>query len=107
MTIGQGWTTVADMRCFACAAVRELASGERVGFREACEACGADLHACRNCAHHEPSAYNECRESSAEWVSDRETGNRCDYFVPGSGVGRAGDERDRAKDALDGLFKRR
>jgi hypothetical protein len=60
------------VQCFVCDASVELASGERVGFRDTCDACGADLHVCRNCAHHDPSAYNECRETSAERVSDRE-----------------------------------
>ena len=95
------------MHCFACGAAVELGSGERVGFRDSCSACDADLHACRNCAHHDPAAYNECRESSAERVSDRERANRCDYFAPGSGrAGNANGERDRTRSSLDALFKK-
>jgi hypothetical protein len=94
------------MRCFGCGAEVALASGERVGFRDTCAGCGRDLHACRNCAHHDPSAYNECREPNAERVGDRERANRCDYFVPGAQAGgRAGDERSRARGGLDALFK--
>lgn len=96
------------MRCFACSSPIELASGERVGFRDACPKCGTDLHACRNCAHHDPSAYNECREPNAERVADRERGNRCDYFAPGEpaegGVHSA--DREQARAALDALFKK-
>ena len=78
-----------------------------MGFRDACDACGADLHVCRNCAHHDPAAYNECRESSAERVSARERANRCDYFAPGDRAGRAGTDEDaKARDALDALFKK-
>ncbi len=95
------------MRCFACDAAVSLASGERVGFRDGCEACGADLHACRNCAHHDPAAYNECREPNAERVLDPERGNRCDYFTPGAAAGGSGaDEQARARNALDALFKK-
>jgi len=95
------------MRCFACGAAVELASGERVGFRSTCDGCGADLHVCRNCAHHDPSAYNECRETSAERVSDRERANRCDYFAPGERAGGpAGEGHGKARDALDALFKK-
>lgn len=85
----------------------ELASGERVAFRDPCATCGADLHVCRNCAHHDPSAYNECRESSAERVSHRERANRCDYFVPAEGRATAGGgPTEQARAALDSLFKK-
>lgn len=95
------------MRCFACGTEIPLASGERVGFRDACS-CGADLHVCRNCTHHDPSAYNECREPNAERVGDRERANRCDYFQPGAGGGGAkGDPREKARADLDALFKKR
>ena len=81
----------------------ELRSGERIGFRDACPGCGRDLHVCRNCAHHDPAAYNECRESSAERVGDRERANRCDYFAPGAAQPSAAQER--ARSSLDALFK--
>ena len=92
------------MRCFGCGAETPLASGERIGFRDTCAGCGRDLHACRNCAHHEPSAYNECREPNAERVGDRERANRCDYFAPGAG-GAAGDAKASARAGLDAVFK--
>ncbi len=94
------------MRCFACNAGVELAAGERVGFRDECPSCGADLHVCRNCAHHDPSAYNECRESSAERVSDRGRANRCDYFRPGDREGEPElGPRDPARSDLEALFR--
>jgi hypothetical protein len=94
------------MRCFACSRDVVLAAGERVGFRDTCEACGADLHVCRNCRHHDPAAYNECREPNAERVGDRERGNRCDYFSPGERSA-AGSPGDRSKAQLDALFRKR
>lgn len=93
------------MRCFACHAEIPLAAGERVGFRDECPGCGADVHACRNCAHHDPAAYNECREPSAERVSSRDRANRCDYFAPGAGVGGAA-AAGGARSDLDRLFKK-
>jgi len=96
------------MRCFGCGTAVELRSGERVGFRDTCPRCGRDLHVCRNCAHHDPAAYNECRESSAERVDDRERANRCDYFAPGGAGGPGpGDEQAKARRGLDALFKPR
>ena len=73
-----------------------------------CAGCGNDLHVCRNCAHHDPSAYNECRESSAERGGDRERANRCEYFRPGGTGGdeSASSERADALSALDALFEK-
>ena len=95
------------MHCFGCGAAVELAAAQRVGFRDSCEACGVDLHICRNCTHHDRSAYNECREPNAERVSDRERANRCEYFTPGTGAGgELSGEQSRARSTLDDLFKK-
>jgi hypothetical protein len=56
--------------------------------------------------HHDPSAYNECRESNAERVSDRERANRCDYFSPTDAEGGDGSAREGSLSALDSLFKK-
>ncbi|MFK7897358.1 MAG: hypothetical protein AB8G23_16080 [Myxococcota bacterium] len=83
-----------------------MASGEKPGFRAECESCQADLHVCMNCAHWDASAYNECRESSAERVADRDRANRCDYFRPGEGEGRAASSASDALSALEDLFSK-
>jgi hypothetical protein len=96
------------MRCFACDAEQDLGQSGKVGFRDACPHCRADLHACRNCAHHDPGANNQCREPQAEWVSDRERANRCDWFAPGAGGGGAvAKTQEKARSSLDSLFKKR
>ena len=94
------------MRCFKCSRPVELAAGERVGFRDSCDGCGADLHVCRNCRHHDPAAYNECREPNAERVGERERANRCDYFSPGDRAA-AASAGERGKNQLDALFRKR
>jgi hypothetical protein len=95
------------MRCFACDASSDLAAGERVGFRASCDRCGADLHVCLSCQHHDPNAHNECREPNTEWVSDRERANHCEYFAPSArGGGKAAEAAAKAKSQLDGLFKK-
>ncbi len=94
------------MHCGACGTAIEFGSGERVGFRDACPSCHGDLHACRNCAHHDPGAYNECREPSAERVADRERANRCEWFAPRTGAPvPSRDPQASAHAALDSLFK--
>lgn len=92
------------MHCFSCGRERTLRSDERIGFRDTC-GCGADCHVCRNCAHHDPAAYNECREPGAERVTDRDRANRCEWFTPREGAATSGTAAPRA--ALDALFKKR
>lgn len=94
------------MRCHDCRAEILIASGASIGFREECDQCGADLHVCLNCGHHDPSAYNECREPSAERVADRDRANRCDYFRPGAGPGSGSGASEKALSALEDLFKK-
>ena len=72
------------VQCFSCGTVNELA--DRVGRRDECEKCMADLHACKNCRFYDPGAYNECKESSADVVREKEESNFCDYFEPGDGT---------------------
>lgn len=94
------------MRCHACQHAVDVGPSDRIGFRDECETCRADLHVCLNCQHHDPSAYNECREPQAERVSDRDRANRCDYFRPatdGSAPGTAGGD---SRAALEALFKK-
>lgn len=95
------------MRCRGCAREVGPASGERIGFSEACPACATDLHSCLHCAHHDPSAYNECRESSAERVAERGRANRCEYFRPGeSGDGPDPRTPEQTLAVLRSLFKK-
>jgi len=108
LTESSGLAQSADgMGCFSCSAAVELAAGERVGFRDTCEKCDSDLHVCLNCTHYDSSAYNQCREPNAEWVSERERANRCDYFAYGDrSHDSASAEKARAHTTLDDLFKK-
>jgi hypothetical protein len=90
--------------CFSCGQVIPLLG--IVGRRDECHKCRADLHACKNCLHYDPKAYNECREPSADVVQEKERSNFCDYFTPGEGKG----PEDKAKDlraAAEALFKKK
>ncbi|PYV18739.1 MAG: hypothetical protein DMG21_04045 [Acidobacteria bacterium] len=68
--------------CWKCGKLIDLASGGRVLARDTCPACHAVLHACRNCMHYDPAKHNQCAETRAEWVRDKEASNYCDYFSP-------------------------
>jgi len=65
-------------RCHGCK--KEISADLFVGRQAQCPFCRADLHCCFNCAFYEPGAYNDCRESQAERVLDKNRSNFCDYF---------------------------
>ncbi len=94
------------MHCHACDAEYEIAPSERIGFRDDCERCGADLHSCLNCRHYDTSAYNECHESSADRVLDKARANRCEWFGPGDAEGGDGSGKTSALSDLESLFKK-
>jgi hypothetical protein len=92
--------------CHACK--KEVVPGRTVGRREVCQGCGADLTCCLNCSFYDRAASKECREPMAELVKDKTRANFCDYFVfaeTGGATGAAADA-DRARKALDDLFKK-
>ena len=92
------------MYCHSCGA--GIPVGCRVDFRAECPSCGADAHVCLNCAHYDPGAHNMCKEPQAEWVSDRERANRCEYFRPSAARGAPSKRASDARANLDSLFKK-
>lgn len=73
-----------QVRCFSCGTIND--TGERVGRRDECSQCMADLHVCKNCRFYDPQAYNECKETSADVVVEKERSNFCDFFEAGDGT---------------------
>ncbi|MAE73619.1 MAG: hypothetical protein CL675_05955 [Bdellovibrionaceae bacterium] len=91
--------------CFDCGTNQEIP--KEFSRRQECESCGADTHACKNCQFHDPSAYNECREPSAEVVREKERSNFCDYFQLKSPDGSASSSKDDLLSAAEALFKKK
>jgi hypothetical protein len=93
--------------CHFCGA--SLDPKMRIVRDTACPSCGRDLHACVQCRHYDRYAHNQCREPNAEWVTDRERRNFCDYFglnpVGGKGAG-VPDREKSARSKLDSLFQK-
>ena len=95
---------MAQGKCFKCGVHHEFR--DPVGFREECDRCRAELHTCRNCKYHDPTASNDCRENRAGRVVDKERGNLCDWFEwGGPGPGET-DEVAQAKARLEAMFKK-
>ncbi len=95
------------MNCFKCG--REIEVRERVGFRDTCPGCDRPLHACLNCEFYDPTCHNECRETMAERVVDKDRANFCEYFAPAGRVrpAREGAPRTEAQSQLDALFRKK
>ena len=68
--------------CFQCNNRTEFST--KISFREECSQCGADMHICFNCRFYDTSSYNECKETSAEKVQDKDRNNYCEYFEANS-----------------------
>lgn len=80
----------------------------RIVRDSSCDKCGRDLHACVQCRFYDRHAHNQCREPNAEWVTDRDRRNFCDYFHRNTTESTTGTKVDRAANArskLDQLFK--
>jgi hypothetical protein len=89
-----------------CHACKKELSVAKIGRRDVCEACGADLHCCWNCGLYDRSVSRQCREPVAEPVGEKDKCNFCDYFIfaekPVSDARGAED----ARRALNDLFKK-
>jgi hypothetical protein len=93
--------------CFHCG--RQVEVQERVGFRDTCPACDRALHVCRNCEFYDPAYNNECRETQADRVVDKERANFCEYFTPSARRSTAQGPAAKAAAAgkLEDLFKKK
>lgn len=92
-------------RCFFCGAEVEILD-RKVGRLDECESCGRDLHACFQCRLYDRSYHNQCRESQAQYVTDKERSNFCEFFEFGRDA--EGDKKTAAdaKRKLDELFRK-
>lgn len=90
--------------CYKCG--RELKAETDYGRQETCPGCNRATRVCLNCVHYDTSRYNECAESVADRVVDKEKANFCDYFKPGSKGNAAADAKSAALKAAEALFKK-
>ena len=94
-----------DIACWKCGASLAALSLP-FGRLERCKACGADLHACKQCGLYDRSAYQQCKEPTVEEVRDKERANFCDHYKPVAGAfkGSTGGAADAARSELEKLF---
>jgi hypothetical protein len=99
MSITQGGT------CWYCAT---LLTPLDYGRADTCRKCGRDTRVCKGCDFYDTSYNNECRESQADRVVEKEKSNFCDYFKPASRAGtNPNNSRDAMRAAAEALFKKK
>ncbi len=91
--------------CFSCG--REVDIIIKPSRRDTCDHCDADLRVCLNCRFYEATLYNECNETQAEKVQDKDRANFCDYFEfrDSESAASGGSDKDDALKKLKNLFK--
>ncbi|MBN1548701.1 MAG: hypothetical protein JW902_18775 [Syntrophaceae bacterium] len=92
-------------RCHQC--LKEVAVQKVIGRKDTCPFCSAELRCCLNCRFYDPQVYNQCRESQAERVLEKDRSNFCDYF--NFKEAEAEPElaaKQTARDKLESLFKK-
>lgn len=91
------------LTCFSCG--HELSFTAPISRRDECPSCDEDVRVCKNCQFYDPKVYNECRETSADVVREKDRSNLCDYFQPGS-KSSAQKSREDLLAAAEALFKK-
>ena len=77
------------------------------GRGDICKSCGRDTKVCKGCQFYEQGTHNDCHETQADRVVEKERSNFCDYFIPKAGAGSNNTTRDAMKAAADALFKKK
>lgn len=94
------------LKCFSCGT--ELTFIDQVSRRDECSKCGADVLCCKNCEFYDPKSYNECRETSADPVREKDRSNFCGFFkVRSTDQSTAHSSKEKLFSAAEALFKKK
>ena len=93
-------------KCYRCS--KELSESFKIMMSrsDSCPHCMADIRCCKMCHFYDPKSYNECRESNADRITEKEKANFCDYFKFGPGTDDADKARSDALAKAAALFKK-
>jgi hypothetical protein len=96
--------SIVEFTCFHCGNKVQISS--EFGRREECPSCNNDVHSCKNCEFYDESSYNECKETQAEVVKEKERANYCDYFHLSTSDKHKTVVKDNVLSAAEALFKK-
>ena len=96
------------MFCWSCG--HQFMADEKITRQSECPKCLAPMRCCRQCKFFHPGSPNDCVESQADYNGEKEAVNFCGYWRPAFSPtpakgGLGGSRADKAKKALDDLFK--
>lgn len=74
-----------ELMCWKCGASLEDLP-QPLGRRAECPACGAELHVCRQCRHHDTAKAKQCRELAADEIKNKTRANFCEWFQARAGA---------------------
>lgn len=94
-----------NITCYHCQKLIPLLGAFKILRTEECPYCSTSLHCCRMCSFYDTKVYNECRESNAERVVDKEKANFCDYFNLSDGSNKTAAKED-LENLAASLFKK-
>ncbi len=82
------------------------------GRGDSCQKCGKDTRVCKSCVFYDRSYNNECRESQADRVVEKEKSNFCDFFKPcqsrpGGQVAGGPKPQESLRASAEALFKKK
>lgn len=95
-----------QFHCFSCQTELKF-SDAKISFREECPKCRSDVHVCKNCHFYDPKAYNECKETSADVVREKDRANYCEYFTAKAAGAAPEDKAAALKAAAEALFSKK
>ncbi len=91
--------------CYKCQKSIPVLGSFKISRSEECPFCNVSLHCCKMCKFFDMHSYNECRETIAERILDKEKANFCDYFEINENV-LSGNKKEDLLSAADSLFKK-
>jgi hypothetical protein len=92
-------------KCYNCKEKLDFTVGKDLGRGENCIGCFASLRCCKMCNFYDTSAYNECREPTADRIVEKEKANFCDHFKLSGPKKSNESEVESALDLANSLFK--
>lgn len=95
-----------SLQCHKCGKALSDTFKIMVSRSDTCPACMADIRCCKMCHFYDPKSYNECRETQADRVPEKEKANFCDYFKIATSYNEAEKQRQDALARAQALFKK-
>jgi hypothetical protein len=91
--------------CYNCHTELAYEAGSNVLRTEQCPKCEVELRCCANCKFYDPQSYNECREPTAERLTEKKKANYCEFFALMADPEKEKEDQNKILNAAKSLFK--